>query len=629
MALYKVQVTTGKWLLAGTLDSIYITLVGTEGQSPKHLLDKFGLDFTREAVSEYTVPCEKSLGPILLIRVSKEPHCFLPENIWYCNIIRVTSPGGETYNFPCYQWIEGYRTFELPEGTAKTSGDDTHPLLQKHRREEVVRRKERYQAFESKLKGYLECPYSWKKLEDIQKIFSFYQNNVSEYVAKHWKEDAFFGYQFLNGVNPIVIQKCTKLPENFPVTQEMVAISLGKATNLSKELQNGTIYLANYKILEGISTTKVNEQQQYIAAPLCLLHQKPSGEVIPLAIQLSQHPGPDSPIFLPSDPEWLWTLAKTWVRNAEFHVHEGVTHLLCGHLIPEVFAVATLRLLPMCHPLYKLLTPHMRYSIHITIQARTLLLSPRGVFDLAIATGRVGLVEVLSKALKSISYTTLCLPDNLKARGVENLKNYYFRDDALKIWEAVESFVSGIIGYYYPSDTLVQEDHELQAWVGEVFTKGFLGRQSSGIPSSLKTKAELTKFMTMVIYTCSAYHAAVNSGQFEMGTFMPNFPSTMRKPPPRTKDPVTLQEFLDTIPAMNSTSLVLSVLWVLRNENLDMRSLGTYPDEHFTEQEPKQLIMEFQWRLAKLSQEIAERNKGLDLPYTYLDPPNIENSAAV
>lgn len=52
-----------------------------------------------------------------------------------------------------------------------------------------------------------------------------------------WKEDSFFGSQYLNGVNPILIKKCFKIPENFPVDEHMVAPSLGASTNLEKELK--------------------------------------------------------------------------------------------------------------------------------------------------------------------------------------------------------------------------------------------------------------------------------------------------------------------------------------------------------------------------------------------------------
>lgn len=45
-----------------------------------------------------------------------------------------------------------------------------------------------------------------------------------DHVQKHWKDDALFAYQFLNGVNPMLIQHCSVLPKNLPVTDDMVVL---------------------------------------------------------------------------------------------------------------------------------------------------------------------------------------------------------------------------------------------------------------------------------------------------------------------------------------------------------------------------------------------------------------------
>ncbi|XP_060112830.1 hydroperoxide isomerase ALOXE3-like [Heteronotia binoei] len=666
MVVYTVRVSTGTYLGSQTTDWIILTLVGTKGASPQTWLDNFGPDFYHGADSKYKITCPQDLGDIVLIQFTKKPLLVLQDS-WYCNFVKVKSPQGKTYNFPVYQWIEGSNTMEFREGKGLTAPEDP---LSDHRKKELEEKQESYKwkeyapglphcldvksfcdletnskfsftkcallvsritvtAVEQRLRGYSTSKKSWESLDDIKKVFCFHKNDMIEYVVEHWKEDAFFGYQFLNGLNPTFIRKCTKIPPYFPVTQEMVASSLGKGTILMEELAKGTIYIADYKILDGITAGQNNKVQQYIAAPLCLLHLTPEEELLPLAIQLSQTPGPETPIFLPSDSEWDWILAKTWVRNSHFHVHEAVAHLLQTHMLAEVFALATIRHLPMCHPLYKLLIPHIRYTFNINTLARETLIGKNGVFDTATGLGREGLNQLCQKGLEALTYSSLCLPDDLEDRDVFSLPNYYYRDDGLEIWAAIESFVSDIVDFYYSKDEAVREDYELQGWIKDIFIKGFLSRKSSGIPSSFSTKVEIKRFLTMVIFTVSAQHAVVNNGQYGHGAWMPNFPSSMRKPPPRSKGTTHLEDYLETLPAINTTCKIIGTLYLLSAPSGDSVTLGNYPNEYFTEKEPQQFIEDFQDRLNKISKKIEKRNWSLPIGYHHLNPPLIENSVSI
>lgn len=700
MATYKVKVATGTDFFSGTLDSISLTIVGTQGESHKQLLNHFGRDFATGAVDEYTVQCQQDLGELIIIRLHKEPHSFLPKDPWYCNYVQICAPNCRVYHFPAYQWMDGYETLALREATGKTTADDTLPILLEHRQEEIRAKKDFYHwrvfvpglpnyvdipsyhpparrcrnpnrpewngyipgfpilinikatrflnsnlrfsfvktasffyrlgpmALAFKLRGLVDRKRSWKRLKDIKNIFPATKTVVSEYVAEHWMEDSFFGYQYLNGLNPGLIRRCTQLPDKFPVTDEMVAPFLGEGTCLQAELEKGNIYLADYRILEGIPTVELNGHKQHHCAPICLLHFGPDG-MMPIAIQLSQTPGPDCPIFLPNDSEWDWLLAKTWVRYAEFYCHEAIAHLLESHLIGEAFCLALLRNLPMCHPLYKLLIPHTRYNVQINSIGRALLLNKGGLSARAMSLGLEGFAQVMVRALSELTYKSLCIPNDFVERGVQDLPGYYFRDDSLAVWYAMERYVTEIITYYYPNDAAVEGDPELQCWVQEIFKECLLERESSGFPTCLRTIPELIEYVTMVMYTCSARHAAVNTGQLEFTSWMPNFPSSMRNPPMQAKGLTTLQTYMDTLPDVKTTCIVLLVLWTLCREPDDRRPLGHFPDIHFVEEAPRRSIESFRQNLAQISHNIRQRNKCLTLPYYYLDPVLIENSISI
>ncbi|XP_056440766.1 polyunsaturated fatty acid lipoxygenase ALOX15B-like [Gadus chalcogrammus] len=473
---------------------------------------------------EIEMDCPMSIGKLVLIELKKKQR--LKPEAWFPAKVQVKSPKGETFQFPIYRWIDDDQVHLFREGTAKPGFvPETQPEIDRYsRKDELDERSVQYDwsvaegipdfmkveldangvedvdslpdevrfSFTKKtvllfnigrgitvltLQGYVCSTEQWESIDEISKVFSCKQTPISEHVQKNWKEDSLFGYQFLNGVNPMVIRRCSELPENLQVTDATVFLRGGRS--LADEMKRGNIFLCDYKVLDGLKANMVNGKQQYLMAPLILLHKTPEDQLLPIAIQLKQEPSEDNPIFVPADSEYDWLLAKLFVRSADFQDHQLNSHLLRTHLLAEVFSVALLRKLPMVHPVFKLLVPHTRYSLQINFQGRKQLLGEGGFFPKFTASGKEGADIILQRATSSITYTSLCIRDDIKERGLESVPNFYYRDDGFQILDIINRFVEGVLGYYYKEDSDVQRDTELQTWVLDIFKHGFNSRPES------------------------------------------------------------------------------------------------------------------------------------------------------
>ncbi|XP_039903152.1 polyunsaturated fatty acid lipoxygenase ALOX15B-like [Simochromis diagramma] len=667
MINYEVTVFTGNLALASTFNNVYITLVGTDGESKRIDLTSWKPSFFRGQVSHFIVSCPKSLGKLVMIKLDKQKR-FLQDS-WYPAKVEVKSPKNKTYHFPIYHWITDSEVYCFREGTALRTFDDSNSHLGGCSRQQELKQRQKVFCWDVYAQGIPHCikansiqslPYdvhfsltktaemkytavtglveleliemaelkkNWTHIDDISHLLCAHRTQVTDFVHKHWKEDSLFGYQFLNGVNPMLIRCCKALPKNFPVTGDMV--SLHGRGSLADEMMKGNIFLCDYKLLDGVQPNTINKKKQYLMAPLILLQKTPDNKLMPIAIQLKQKPAKDNPIFLPTDSEYDWLMAKIFVRSADFNFYEVSVHLLHTHLLAEVFTVSLLRNLPMVHPLYKLLMPHTRYTLQINVLARQLLISKTGVLTRYAASGGKGVITILQKSLSSLTYSSLCIPDDIAERGLKDVPNFYYRDDGLKLWEIIFRFVKEILTSYYKTDAEVQKDSELQKWIQDIYEHGFLSQARTGIPHKFSTVDEMVKFVTMVIFTCSAQHSAVNSGQYDFGAWMPNSPVTLQLPPPTKKGKASEKSMIDTFPNIQTTVHGMAVMWLLSKQSSDSIFLGQYPEEHFTEEVPCQKIKDFQVELKRLSAEIKARNSVLDLPYTYLDPDMTENSVSI
>ncbi|XP_071362468.1 polyunsaturated fatty acid lipoxygenase ALOX15B isoform X2 [Trachinotus anak] len=664
---FEVTVHTSSGPTCGTFSRLWLNLIGSQGETPPISVNEGDHHLLPGSACPVQIRTSGPLGRLVLVRLRLEARTGFPELDWHCSHVEVRRQAErqgsgpedpEAQVFLCDRWLRtADGDVDLRSGKLCLLKDETEEKLKQHRLKQLEHQQKLFRwrtfvegapqcvdlnstselgpnlSYSHKssapdlcyLKGFTGRAEPWTSLTELETVFahSGHQNNVARFVRAHWTDDWYFGHQCLNGCNPLLVRQTRLLPPHLSVTPDMLQPFLPEDSSLEQELQKGTIYLLDYEVLDGVPANVINGKQTYLSAPLCLLHLNQQQQLVPIAIQLQQTPGSQNPVFLPSDPGCDWLLAKIWVHSADFQCHQLASHYLRTHMLGELCCVATLRQLPEVHPLHQLLMPHVRTSLQINFQARASLLAADG----AVGCGLKALPVLLSRASQRIHYRSLCVPDDLSDRGVDELPQSHYAQDALRVWHALHRFVVSWVDLYYSGDNEVQQDSELHHWITDINTHGFT--HNSGFPQDFRTKAEVSQFVTMIIYTCSALHAAVNFSQLNFALWMPNCPASMMRPPPQVKGSVTEGDIISFLPDMNSTCRVLMTLGLLSHPAVNFVPLCHYKEAIFRDDAHRRLVEKVQAELKTISEDISERNSRLELPYPYLCPRHIENSVAI
>ncbi|MBN8485814.1 MAG: arachidonate 15-lipoxygenase [Sphingomonadales bacterium] len=448
-----------------------------------------------------------------------------------------------------------------------------------------------------------------------------------------FQDDAEFARLRVAGPNPMLLARVEQLPANFPLSAERYAQVVSGDT-LAAALAEARLYILDYSALSVLVAGSTAGQAKYVYCPMALFAVPPGGaSLVPVAIQCGQDPA-QNPIFTPTvrpDEQWGWEIAKLIVQVADGNWHELFAHLAHTHLVIEAVAVATRRHLAEVHPLWALLVPHFEGTLFINYEAATSLITAGGPIDRIFGGTIASSQQMAADARLGFDFTRAMLPNDLKARGVHDaaaLPDFPYRDDALLVWQAIHEWVSGYVGLYYSGDAAVAADSELQAWAGAIAGEG----QVSGF-GPVQTVAALVDCCTMILFTASAQHAAVNFPQATVMEFAPAVTGAGWQAEPLERRGHDRQDWLSYMPPANLALKQLEVLHLLGS--LHYRPLGTYLSRDFPYPAwftdpavtgPEGPLPRFQAALFKVEERIAARNAARRNAYPYLLPSQIPTS---
>ncbi|QSZ28791.1 hypothetical protein DSL72_003296 [Monilinia vaccinii-corymbosi] len=418
---------------------------------------------------------------------------------------------------------------------------------------------------------------------------------------KDWYSDEVYAQQQFTGVNPVTIKKASQEW----IQQFKAAGSAQGKTESLKVIEEGErdgglyiqdcSYFRQFAGVEPGEPLKSDDGKRFGCASVSLFHLLPTGALHPLAIILDYTTNITTSLTLfnrrtsPSSPksheatDWPWRYAKQCAQVADWHAHELGVHLTHTHLIEEGIIIASHRTLPEEHPVFKLLSPHWLKTLPVNAAARASLI-PQVIVHINGLT-KEGSLRMVRKQYETFDFVASYIPHDLASRGFPpeelhgpKFHNYAYAKNMHLMWQTLHRFVAGMLRPAYPSDSSVAHDVHLGAWVAEITS-----RTGANIPTfpSLTTFAHLVDAITMCIHIASTQHTAVNYLQDYYQAFVPNKPSALFAPLPRSLldlHALTEADLIRALPVQDARSWLLSshLPYLLSSVVADDQSLLEY-----------------------------------------------------
>lgn len=466
-----------------------------------------------------------------------------------------------------------------------------------------------------------------------------------------WLRDDEFARQAVAGINPVSIERVRVFPPvssldptvygppESAITEAHIAGQLNGLT-VQQALEEGKLFTLDFHDIYLPFIERINEMDGRKAyATRTIFFLTPMGTLKPVAIELGlppAQPGEARPGMVLTPPcdattHWQWMLAKSHVCSNDAGVHQLVNHWLRTHASMEPFILAAHRQLSAMHPVFKLLHPHMRYTLEINALARQSLINAEGVIESCFTPGP-HCMEISAAYYRHLwRFDLEGLPADLLRRGmaVEDptqphglrllLEDYPYADDGLLLWSAIETWVRSYVQNYYPDPAGVRSDTELQAWYYESIHVGHADKRHAPWWPSLDTPADLIAVLTTLIWLASAQHAALNFGQYPLGGYVPSRPPMMRRlVPDPERDPAEYAAFLadphrfflSAMPTILQATKFMAVVDTLSTHSPDEEYLGErqQPGTWTADEAAVAAFRDFAAEMGRVEEEIRRRN---------------------